>query len=200
MSKGWLGDAAEWLGPQRGGGQGDREAQTRRQVDKRRLARAAALEAAGKPKSQGGRPQGPQGPQGGNHSKSNGGLPGKRPQYQKAAWMNQRLRGKQAPLGVTAYARAAHAKATHAKAVADNAKAVADDAKQEARCAAATKAEAVALVAAAYARSADAEARAAAAEEEARMAGAVAAQAVEDGRLSCRRGGRLALPPWLGVL
>ena len=59
--------AYEWLaggkypGPKhRGGGQGDREAQTRRQIEKRRLARAAARAADGKPKKRGGRPQGPQ--------------------------------------------------------------------------------------------------------------------------------------------
>ena len=79
MAYEWLA-GGKYLGPKhRGGGQGDREAQTRRQIEKRRLARAAARAAAGKPKKRGGRPQGPQL---GSHSKSNGGLPGKRSQYQ----------------------------------------------------------------------------------------------------------------------
>ena len=70
-------------------------------------------------------------------------MPGKRSQHKKAEWMRRRLRGKQAPLGMTAFARVAHSKAIHATAVADQAKA----------------AEAEALVAAALA-----EARAQAAE------------------------------------
>ena len=147
MGKGWLGNGTEWLGPPRGCRGGDREAQTRRQVDKRRLARAAAREAEGKPKSKGGRPQGPQKRR---CSKTTGVLPAKRSQNQKAAWTRRRLRGKQPPLGMTAFARLVHAKAIHAKAVADRVKAVADQAKA---------AETEALVAAA-----EAEARAQAAE------------------------------------
>ena len=67
--------------------------------------------------------RGRRGRKGGSHSKSNGGLPGKRSQYQKATWMRRRLRGKQPPLGMTAYARVVHAKAIHNKAGADCAKA-----------------------------------------------------------------------------
>ena len=114
---------------------------------KRRLAREVARAAAAKPKSQGGRPQGPQKRRCSNIT---GGLPAKRSQNQKAAWTRRRLRGKQPPLGMTAFARVVHAKAIHAKTVADRAKAVADQARA---------AEAKALVAAA-----EAEARAQAAE------------------------------------
>ena len=132
MPGGWLTPGGEkWLGPPRGcrgGGQGDREAQTRRQNEKRKMQRMVARrEAAANPKSKRGRKPG-------SDSKL---------QYQKAAWMRRRLRGKQPPLGMTAFARVAHAKAIRAKAFADQAKA----------------AEAEALVAAA-----EAEARAQAAE------------------------------------
>ena len=113
MPGNWRGDDGVWRGPERGS-KGDREAQTQRQVEKRRLAREVARAAAGKPKSKGGRTQWPQK---GRCSKSTSGLPRKRPQCQKASWMRRRLRGKQAPMGVTAFARAAHAKVTHAKAV-----------------------------------------------------------------------------------
>ena len=142
----WRGDGGIWLGPTRGS-KGDREAQTQRQVEKRRLARELARAADAKPKSQGGRPQGPQKRR---CSKITGELPAKRSQNQKAAWMRRRLRGKQPPLGMTAFARLVYAKAIHAKTVADRVKAVADQAKA---------AETEALVAAA-----EAEARAQAAE------------------------------------
>ena len=45
MAGDWLGDGTRWLGPPRGGGKGNRGAQTRRQAAKRRLARASAREA-----------------------------------------------------------------------------------------------------------------------------------------------------------
>ena len=128
----------------------DREAQYQRQFEKRRLAReAAALAAAGKPnRERRGRPQGPQKRR---CSKSTGGLPAKRAQCQKTPWMiRRRFRGKQTPMGVTVFARAAQATATHAAAIADRAKALADQAHA---------AETEALVAAA-----EAEARAQAAE------------------------------------
>ncbi len=138
----------------RGGGKGDREAQTQRQVEKRRLAREAARLAAGKPKSKGGQQQGPQK---GRCSKSTGVLPAKRPQCQKAAWMmRRRLRGKQTPMGVTAFARTAHAMVKHAEAV------LADSvARERAAVAAAQAAKQGASVAlerekAAHARTADA--------------------------------------------
>ena len=98
------------------------------------MKREAAREAAGKAENKGGRPPG---------SSSTC-------QFKKTAWMRRRLRGKQPPLGMTAFARVVHAKAIHAKTVADRAKAVADQARA---------AEAKALVAAA-----EAEARAQAAE------------------------------------
>ena len=113
MGKEWI-VCGKWLGPLRGGGKGDRVAQTQRQVEKRRLAREVARAAAAEPKSKGGRPQGPQKRR---CSKSTGGLPAKRSQNQKAAWMRRRLHGKQPPLGLTAFARAAQAKVTHAHAV-----------------------------------------------------------------------------------
>ena len=104
MGKGWL-VGGKWLGPLRGGGQGDREAQTQRQVEKRRLARQVARAAAAKPKSKGGRPQGPQKRR---CSKITGVLPAKRAQCQKTPWMiRRRFRGKQTPMGVTVFARAA---------------------------------------------------------------------------------------------
>ena len=99
---GWIWKGKCGLGPKRAGGKGDREGQKRRESQKRRQARAAAREAAGKPKSKGGRTPG-------SHSKQ---------QCQKAAWMiRRRLHGKQPPLGLTAFARAAQAKVTHAHAV-----------------------------------------------------------------------------------
>ena len=111
MGKGWLVDG-KWLGPPRSGGQGDREAQTRRQNEKRKMQRMAAREAAGKPKSKGGRTPG-------SHSKQ---------QCQKAAWMiRRRLHGKQPPLGLTAFARGAHAKAIRSSL------SVTDDASGQAR-------------------------------------------------------------------
>ena len=86
------------MGPPLGSGKGDREAQYQRQLEKRRLARqAAALAAAGKPiRERRGRPQGPQTRR---CSNSTDGLPAKRPQCQKTAWM----RRKQPPLGMTAW-------------------------------------------------------------------------------------------------
>ena len=91
MGKGWLVDG-KWLGPPRSGGQGDREAQTRRQNEKRKMQRIVARKAAGKPKrwSKGGRKPG-------SHSKL---------QCQKTPWMiRRRFRGKQTPMGVTVFAR-----------------------------------------------------------------------------------------------
>ena len=77
--------------------------------------------------------------------------------------MRRRLRGKQPPLGMTAFARVVHAKAILAKAIADRAKALADQAKA---------AETEALVAAA-----EAEARAQAAETACQQADGLAERA-----------------------
>ena len=138
MVRDWL-LGGKWSGQPRGGGKGDRGAQYQRQLEKRRLARDA------------GKCGRPQGPQKRRCSKSTGGLPAKRAQCQKTQWMiRRRLRGKQTPMGVAVFARAAQATAIHAKIVADRAKAIADQAKA---------AEAEALVAAA-----EADARAQAAE------------------------------------
>ena len=91
----------------------------------RAFSSAVIRESAGNPKKRGGRPQGPQVE---IHSKSNGGVPGERSQCQKAACMRQRLRGKQPPLSIIAYARVVDAQAIHNKAVADRAKAAVADA------------------------------------------------------------------------
>jgi len=110
--------ALEWLvagtllgRKHRGGGKGDRKAQTQRQNEKRRLARVAARTAAGRLKSKGGRPPGPQKRRCSKSSMT------KRNQCQKAAWMiRRRLRGKQTPMAVTAFARAANEAIEQAKA------------------------------------------------------------------------------------
>ena len=105
----WL-VAGTLLGRKHRGSKGDREAQTQRQVEKRRLAREAARAAAGRLKSKGGRPPGPQK----RRCKSS---MIKRNQCQKAAWMiRRRLRGKQTPMAVTAFARAANEAIEQAKA------------------------------------------------------------------------------------
>ena len=173
MGKDWL-VCGKWLGPLRGGGKGDREAQYQRQLEKRRLARqAAALAAAGKPnRERRGRPQGPQKRR---CSKSTGGLPAERAQCQKTPWMiRRRLRGKQTPMGLTVFAKAAQATATHATAMADHA-------HKETRCANATKEEAEAQVAVAVAALTALNARAEAAE-----ADAAASRAAEEAE-RCRR-------------
>ena len=110
--------ALEWLvagtllgRKHRGGGKGDRKAQTQRQAEKLRLARMAARAAAGRLKSKGGRPPGPQKRRCSKSSMT------KRNQCQKTAWMiRRRLRGKQTPMAVTAFARAANEAIEQAKA------------------------------------------------------------------------------------
>ena len=91
----------------RRGGKSRNDGWRERQPGKRRVSPRAKVDGR----------KGRRGRNGGKHININGGLLGKRPQCQKAAWMKRRLRGKQAPMGVTAFARAAHAKVTHAKAV-----------------------------------------------------------------------------------
>ena len=103
MPVSWLKDGA-WSGPPRGwrgGGKGNRKAQRARENLKKQLARKLAKEAGttrtmGKPR--------------GSESKQ---------QDQKAKWMRRRLYGKQKPLGVTAFAKQAQAKAIAAQANAD---------------------------------------------------------------------------------
>ena len=102
----------------RGGGKGNRKEQTIRQKAKRELVTRLAEEAwklareAGTARGQG-RPAGSQ----------------SKDQEQKAKWIRRRLCGKQKPLGVTAFAKAAMAKlaAARAEAAAQQAKGKAQD-------------------------------------------------------------------------
>ena len=111
----WVYDG-KWSGPlrgARGGGKGNRKEQTIRQKAKRQLVTRLAEEAwklareAGTARGQG-RPAGSQ----------------SKDQEQKAKWIRRRLCGKQKPLGVTAFAKAAMAKlaAARAEAAAQQAK------------------------------------------------------------------------------
>ena len=111
MAHGWLIDG-KWIGPPRGSrighSKGNREAQREREKVKRQLASRLAEEALKLAREAGtarrrGRPSG-------SHSKA---------QEQKAKWSRRRLWGKQKPLGVTAIAKQAQAKAIAAQAKAD---------------------------------------------------------------------------------
>ena len=109
------------------GSKGDRQVQTQRQAERRRLARVAARAAAGRLKSKGGRPPGPQKRRCSKSSMI------KRPQCQKAAWMiRRRLRGKQTPMAVTAFARAASEAIEQAKAAKQDATVALEQAKKAA--------------------------------------------------------------------
>ncbi len=92
---GWRAGDGKWWGPKRGnlGSQGDREAQTRRQAEKRRAARAAARaarEAAGE-------------------------VAGKRGRKAKTSWDKRRLIGKQTPRGIYRSLTVARAHAQQAR-------------------------------------------------------------------------------------
>jgi len=80
MAGDWLGDGTRWLGPPRGGGKGNQQAQRKREAAKRKLARAAAREAR----------------------ETAGKVAGKRGPKVKTVWWKRRLIGKQTPLDARA--------------------------------------------------------------------------------------------------
>ena len=80
MAGDWLGDGTRWLGPPRGGGKGNQQAQRKREAAKRKLARAAAREAR----------------------ETVGKVAGKRGPKVKTVWWKRRLIGKQTPLDARA--------------------------------------------------------------------------------------------------